>query len=98
MPSAAVPSTVEFDAQLPPPGKAVGQGDEATFVNGEVGPVPLAAAHAATGLHMLLGVIAAGQDAVVHGDADTLAWAGGPVGGGPGSLQNAMSPDALIHT
>ncbi|MGP3991539.1 hypothetical protein [Streptomyces sp. 3N207] len=32
MPSAAVLDAVEFYTQLPPPGKAVGQGDEATFV------------------------------------------------------------------
>ncbi|MET8214302.1 hypothetical protein [Streptomyces hirsutus] len=32
MPSAAVLSAVEFDTQLTPPGKAVGQGDEAAFV------------------------------------------------------------------
>lgn len=32
MPSAAVLGAVEFNAQLSPPGKAVGQGDEATFV------------------------------------------------------------------
>lgn len=39
----------------------------------ETGPVPLAAAHAATGLHTLLGVIAASQDAVAQGDVATLA-------------------------
>ncbi|MDQ1031559.1 hypothetical protein QF035_009141 [Streptomyces umbrinus] len=37
------------------------------------GPIPLAAAHAASGLHLLLGVIAASQDAVAQGDVDTLA-------------------------
>jgi len=31
--------------------------------NRGAGPIPLAAAHAAAGLHVLLGVIAAGQDA-----------------------------------
>lgn len=41
--------------------------------NREVGPIPLAAAHAATGLHTLLSVIAASQDAVATGDVETLA-------------------------
>ncbi|MER7578125.1 DUF6245 family protein [Streptomyces sp. NPDC126514] len=41
--------------------------------NREVGPIPLAAAHAATGLHTLLGVIAASQNAVAQGDVATLA-------------------------
>lgn len=36
-------------------------------------PIPLAARHAASGLHLLLGVIAASQDAVAQGDVDTLA-------------------------
>jgi hypothetical protein len=39
----------------------------------ETGPIPVAAAHAATGLHILLGVIAASQGAVAIGDVDTLA-------------------------
>ncbi|MFJ8018790.1 DUF6245 family protein [Streptomyces sp. NPDC096311] len=37
------------------------------------GPIPLAAAHAASGLYLLLDVIAASQDAVAQGDVDTLA-------------------------
>ena len=37
------------------------------------GPIPLAAAHATSGLHLLLGVIAASQDAVAQGAVDTLA-------------------------
>lgn len=37
------------------------------------GPIPLAAAHAASGLHLLLGVIAASQDTVAQRDVDTLA-------------------------
>ena len=36
-------------------------------------PIPLAATHAASGLHLLLGVNAASQDAVAQGDVDTLA-------------------------
>ncbi|MFJ8589607.1 DUF6245 family protein [Streptomyces sp. NPDC093595] len=38
----------------------------------QTGPIPLAAAHAVTGLHMLLGVIATSQDAAGRGDVDTL--------------------------
>jgi hypothetical protein len=37
------------------------------------GPIQLAAAHTASGLHLLLGVIAASQDPVAQGDVDTLA-------------------------
>ncbi|WP_236706556.1 DUF6245 family protein, partial [Frankia sp. ACN1ag] len=39
----------------------------------ETGPIPVAAAHAVTGLHTLLGVIAASQGAVATGDVATLA-------------------------
>ncbi|MCP3818698.1 hypothetical protein NLX86_11395 [Streptomyces sp. A3M-1-3] len=39
----------------------------------ETGPIPLAAAHAATGLHTLLGVIAASQDGVATTDVERLA-------------------------
>ena len=41
--------------------------------NRQAGPIPLAAAHAAEGLQVLLGVIAASQTAVAAGDVDTLA-------------------------
>jgi len=41
--------------------------------NRRVGPIPLAAAHAAEALQVLLGVIAASQDAVATGDVTTLA-------------------------
>ena len=41
--------------------------------NRRVGPIPLAAAHAAEALQVLLGVIAASQDAVATGDMTTLA-------------------------
>jgi hypothetical protein len=41
--------------------------------NQEAGPIPLAAAHTATALHLLLGVIAASQDAVATGDVEALA-------------------------
>ncbi|MGW2120599.1 DUF6245 family protein [Streptomyces sp. NPDC001758] len=44
------------------------------------GPIPLATAHAASGLHLLLGVITASQDAVAQGDGR----AGRTAGGGPG--------------
>jgi hypothetical protein len=40
---------------------------------GEAGPIPVAAAHAADGLHVLLGVITASQRAVATGDVVTLA-------------------------
>lgn len=41
--------------------------------NEEVGPIPLAAAHAAQGLQQLLGVIAVSQGAVAGGDVQSLA-------------------------
>jgi Family of unknown function (DUF6245) len=41
--------------------------------NRQVGPIPLAAAHAAEALQLLLGVIAASQDTVATGDVTTLA-------------------------
>lgn len=65
--------------------------------NWEVGPIPLAAAHAATGLHILLGVIAASQDAIATGDGDPR-FAGRAVGGGPvrETLQNAMDNTDLL--
>lgn len=66
--------------------------------NREVGPLPPAAAHAATGLHLLLGVIAASQDAVAHGDVDTLAGQAGQLEAAREALQSAMALDALIHT
>ncbi|MFI2367544.1 DUF6245 family protein [Streptomyces sp. NPDC018833] len=58
--------------------------------NREVGPIPLAAAHAATGLHLLLGVIAASRDAVATGDVDTLAAQAGQLEAAREALQNAM--------
>ena len=41
--------------------------------NRQAGPIPLAAAHAAEALQVLLGVIAASQNAVATGDVTTLA-------------------------
>lgn len=41
--------------------------------NVEAGPIPVAAAHATEGLQILLGVVAASQDAVATGDVETLA-------------------------
>ena len=41
--------------------------------NRQVGPIPLVAAHAAEALQVLLGVIAASQNAVAAGDVTTLA-------------------------
>ncbi|MBK3640122.1 DUF6245 family protein [Streptomyces sp. MBT33] len=58
--------------------------------NREAGPIPLAAAHAATGLHLLLGVIAASQDAVATGDVGTLAAQAGQLEAAREALQNAM--------
>lgn len=43
--------------------------------NQGAGPIPLAAAHGAIGLHLLLGVIAASQTAVALSDVDNLAQA-----------------------
>ncbi|MFE9254124.1 DUF6245 family protein [Streptomyces sp. NPDC006879] len=66
--------------------------------NREVGPIPLAAAHAATGLHTLLGVIAASQDAVATGDVETLASQAGQLEAAREALQNAMdNTDVLLN-
>jgi hypothetical protein len=64
--------------------------------NREVGPIPLAAAHAATGLHTLLGVIAASQDAVATGDVETLASQAGQLEAAREALQNAMDNTDLL--
>lgn len=66
--------------------------------NREVGPIPLAAAHAATGLHLLLGVIAASQDAVATGDVETLAAQAGQLQAAREALQNAIdNSDVLLN-
>lgn len=64
--------------------------------NREVGPIPLAAAHAAAGLHLLLGVIAASQDAVATGDVETLAAQAGQLEAAREALQSAMDNTGLL--
>jgi hypothetical protein len=64
--------------------------------NQGAGPIPLAAAHAATGLHVLLGVIAAGQDAVATGDVDTLAAQAGQLRAAREALTNAIGNTDLL--
>jgi hypothetical protein len=64
--------------------------------NQGAGPIPLAAAHAATGLHMLPGVIAAGQDAVATGDVDTLAAQAGQLRAAREALTNAIGNTDLL--
>ncbi|MBL1119700.1 hypothetical protein JK364_46405 [Streptomyces sp. 110] len=66
--------------------------------NREAGPIPLAVAHAATGLYLLLGVIAASQDAVATGDVETLAAQAGQLQAAREALQNAMdNTDVLLN-
>uniref|UniRef100_UPI003F49790C DUF6245 family protein n=1 Tax=Streptomyces sp. CA-136453 TaxID=3240050 RepID=UPI003F49790C len=64
--------------------------------NQGAGPIPLAAAHAATGLHTLLGVIAASQDAVAAGDVDTLAAQASQLQAAREALQNAIDNTDLL--
>jgi hypothetical protein len=64
--------------------------------NQGAGPIPLAAAHAAAGLHLLLGVIAAGQDAVATGDADTLTAQAGQLRAAREALTNAIGNTDLL--
>jgi len=62
----------------------------------ETGPVPLAAAHAAEGLQVLLGVIAASQDAIATGDVDTLAAQTGQLDTAREALGNAIHNTNLL--
>jgi hypothetical protein len=64
--------------------------------NQGAGPIPLAAAHAAAGLHMLLGVIAAAQDAVATGDVDTLAAQAGQLRAAREALTSAVGNTDLL--
>lgn len=64
--------------------------------NREVGPIPLAAAHVATGLHQLLGVIAASQDAVATADVERLAAQGDQVRNAREALENAINNTDLL--
>jgi hypothetical protein len=64
----------------------------------ETGPIPLAAAHAATGLHLLLGVIAASQEAVARGDVETLAAQSGQLEAAREALETAIgNTDILLN-
>ena len=62
----------------------------------ETGPIPLAAAHAATGLHTLLGVIAASQSAVATGDVTTLAAQAPHLRSAREALQSAIDNTDLL--
>ncbi|WP_067470763.1 DUF6245 family protein [Nocardia amamiensis] len=64
--------------------------------NREVGPIPLAATHAVTALHTLLGVIAASQDAVAQGDVETLADQAGQLRAAREALQLALTNTEIL--
>ncbi|WP_309500377.1 DUF6245 family protein [Streptomyces shenzhenensis] len=62
------------------------------------GQIPLAAAHAASGLHLLLGAIAASQDAVTQGNVDTLAAQAEQLEAAPEALETAIgNTDILLN-
>lgn len=66
--------------------------------NREVGPIPQAAAHAAAGLHRLLGVIAASPDAVATGDVEIQAAQAGQLEAAREALRNALdNTDVLLE-
>jgi len=66
--------------------------------NPETGPIPVAAAHAAEGLHVLLGVIGASYQAVAAGDVVTLAAQAGLLRAARESLQTAIdNTDILLE-
>jgi Family of unknown function (DUF6245) len=66
--------------------------------NREVGPIPLAAAHAVTGLQALLGVIVASQDALAQGDVETLAAQTAQLKAARAALENAINnTDVLLN-
>jgi len=66
--------------------------------NRQVGPIPLAAAHAAQALQVLLGVIAASQDAVATGDVTTLAAQTSQLRTAREALSNALvNTDLLLN-
>ncbi|MBV9141546.1 MAG: hypothetical protein JO115_11610 [Pseudonocardiales bacterium] len=66
--------------------------------NPETGPIPVAAAHAAEGLHVLLGVIGSSYQAVAAGDVETLAAQAGLLRAARDSLQTAIdNTDILLH-
>jgi Family of unknown function (DUF6245) len=62
----------------------------------ETGPIPLAAAHAAEALQVLLGVIAASQDAVAAGDVTTLAAQASQLRAAREALGDALANTGLL--
>ena len=64
--------------------------------NIEVGPIPVAAAHAAEGLHVLLGVIGDSHQAVATGDIETLATQAEQLRAAKASLQAAIDNTDLL--
>lgn len=64
--------------------------------NIEVGPIPVAAAHAAEGLHVLLGVIGDSHQAVATGDVETLATQAEQLRAAKASLQAAIDNTDLL--
>jgi hypothetical protein len=62
----------------------------------ETGPIPVAAAHAFNGLQLLLGAVAASQDAVATGDVDTLAAQVGQLREARASLENAIENTDIL--
>nr|WP_251982766.1 DUF6245 family protein [Streptomyces violaceusniger] len=61
-------------------------------------PDPVAAAHAAAGLHTLLGVISASQGAVATGDIETLAAQADELRAAREALQTAIgNTDILLN-
>jgi Family of unknown function (DUF6245) len=64
--------------------------------NRQVGPIPLAAAHAAEALQVLLGVIAASQDAVATGDVTTLAAQTSQLRTAREAMSNALANTDLL--
>jgi hypothetical protein len=58
--------------------------------NPETGPIPVTAAHAAEGLHVLLGVIGSSYQAVAAGDVETLASQAGLLRAARDSLRTAI--------
>ena len=64
----------------------------------ETGPIPVAAAHTATGLHVLLGLIGAHDQAVAVGDVETLSAQAGVLRAARDSLQTAIdNTDILLE-
>jgi len=62
----------------------------------QTGPIPVAAAHAAEGLHGLLGVIGASYQAVAVGDVETLAGQAGVLRAAREALQAAIDNTDIL--